>query len=220
MATKAKTVKVDRASIISKYMEFVLLEGEPKSEFAFCKHNDITEAEFYSFFGSFDTLKKEIWVEFYNNVEGVLLKNKDYENYSSREKLLSFYFTFFELLTANRSYVLWTLKNNANDNKLENLKQLATLRKKVVEFGKILVESDNEDKKLKVLKKPVSVISEAVWIQFLLLLKFWLNDGSAGFEKTDVAIEKSVNTVFDVLDNTPLNSIIDLGKFLWKENKA
>ena len=36
-------------------------------------------------------------------------------------------------------------------------------------------------------------------------------------EKTDVLIEKSVNTVVSLLDTKPLESLIDLGKFLWKE---
>ena len=32
-----------------------------------------------------------------------------------------------------------------------------------------------------------------------------------------MAIEKSVQTVFELFDNTQLDSIIDFGKFLWKE---
>ncbi|MFN4199515.1 MAG: TetR/AcrR family transcriptional regulator, partial [Flavobacterium sp.] len=40
---------------------------------------------------------------------------------------------------------------------------------------------------------------------------------SKGFEKTDVLIEKSVKAAFDVMDTTPLESIFDLGKFIWKE---
>ena len=32
-----------------------------------------------------------------------------------------------------------------------------------------------------------------------------------------MAIEKSVNTIFDVFDNTPLEKVVDLGKFLYKE---
>lgn len=36
-------------------------------------------------------------------------------------------------------------------------------------------------------------------------------------KKTDVAIEKSINTVFDVFDHTPLENVIDFGKFLAKE---
>jgi len=51
-------------------------------------------------------------------------------------------------------------------------------------------------------------------------MKFWMDDDSAGFEKTDMAIEKSVNTIFDVFDNTPLDAVLDFGKFLWKERMA
>ena len=67
-------------------------------------------------------------------------------------------------------------------------------------------------------KHPEALFSEGAWVQLLFLLKFWMEDKSAGFEKTDMAIEKSVHTVFELFDNTPLDSIIDFGKFLWKEN--
>ena len=40
---------------------------------------------------------------------------------------------------------------------------------------------------------------------------------AASFEKTDVFIEKSVNTSFDVLDVAPIKSLIDFGKFIFKE---
>lgn len=51
-------------------------------------------------------------------------------------------------------------------------------------------------------------------------MNFWKSDDSAAFEKTDVAVEKSVNTIFDVFDNTPLENILDFGKFLYKEKFA
>ena len=218
MAAKAVKKEVSRSTIVVDFMEYVLENDFPKNVYAFSKACEFSEAEFYNFFGSIDGIKKAIWVDLFNHVEELLFKNEEYSNYASREKLLSFYFTFFELLTANRSYVLFALKEGKN--KLESLKQLSDLRKNVVEFGKALVEADNENQNLKFLKKPVSIVSEATWLQFLFLLKFWMNDDSQGFEKTDVAIEKSVNTVFDVLDNTPLDSIIDFGKFLWKEKMA
>ena len=47
-----------------------------------------------------------------------------------------------------------------------------------------------------------------------------MEDSSPRFEKTDMAIEKSVNTIFDLFDNTPLDSIVDFGKFLYKETFA
>ncbi len=60
-------------------------------------------------------------------------------------------------------------------------------------------------------------LKESSWTQFLVTLKFWMEDSSAGFEKTDMFIEKSVNTGFDLLDVKPLKSVIDFGKFLFKE---
>jgi hypothetical protein len=63
------------------------------------------------------------------------------------------------------------------------------------------------------------VFSEGSWIQFLLILKFWMDDTSKSFEKTDIVIEKSVNTAVDIFNTKPLESLLDLGKFLWKENK-
>jgi len=48
-------------------------------------------------------------------------------------------------------------------------------------------------------------------------MKFWLDDTSEAFEKTDIFIEKSLNTSFELLNTKSLNNIIDLAKFLYKE---
>ena len=122
------------------------------------------------------------------------------------------------MLTANRSYVLMVLSKY--EMPLKNLEQLKQLRQDVKEFAKGLISDANEGKKIKALQKNEMVFSEATWVQLLFLMKFWKEDNSSGFEKTDMAIEKSVNTVFDVFDNTPLESIIDLGKFLWQNKPA
>ncbi|WP_181876066.1 hypothetical protein [Chryseobacterium carnipullorum] len=36
-------------------------------------------------------------------------------------------------------------------------------------------------------------------------------------KKTDLFIEKTVDTGFELIDNEPLRKMVDLGKFLWKE---
>ena len=60
-------------------------------------------------------------------------------------------------------------------------------------------------------------LKESAWFQLLVTMKFWLDDTSSSFEKTDIFIEKSVKASFDLIDTTPLKSIIDFGKFLFKE---
>ncbi len=58
---------------------------------------------------------------------------------------------------------------------------------------------------------------EALWLHFLSIIEFWKKDESPSFEKTDLFIEKTIDTGFEFLNNEPLKKIIDLGKFLWKE---
>ncbi len=213
-ATTKKTISRD--IIISAYMEYVLEnERTPKSVYKFCKDHKMTEAEFYSFFGSFEGLQQEIWTSFFDHSMQLAHKNKAYEQFSNQEKMLTFFYTFFELLTANRSYVLFALKQHQD--MMKNLSQLKSLRAHVKEFAGELIEDANDEKQIKILKQPVSVFSEGAWLQTLFILKYWMEDNSANFEKTDVVIEKSVRAIFDVFETTPLESVLDFGKFLWKE---
>ena len=219
MATKAKTKKITDDTIIEMYMDYVLEhEAVPKSIYKFCKLNKIEETDFYGFFGSVEGIQKTIWRKFYTNTEHLLQKNEEYENFSNKDKMLTFFYTFFELLTLNRSYVLFALGEHKS--MLKNLEQLKGLRKHIKAYATDLIEDGNADKNLKITKHNPKLFSEGAWLQFLFVLKFWMDDSSRGFEKTDMAIEKSINTIFDVFDNTPLENIIDFGKFLYKENFA
>jgi hypothetical protein len=51
------------------------------------------------------------------------------------------------------------------------------------------------------------------------ILLFWKEDDSAGFEKTDAAVEKSVNLAFDLIGKGAVDSAIDFAKFLY-QNKS
>jgi len=216
-ATSKKTVNAGK--ITNAYMEWVLTkEKAPLSVFKFCKENNFSEGQFYEHFGSFEGLQMAIWNAFYE--ETIRLANQDegYEAYTNKEKMLTFFYTFFELLTINRSYVLFTLREHQH--MMKNLSQLKELRQNIKHFAAALIRESNEDKKLKILKQSVTVFSEGAWLQTLFLLKFWMDDNSPNFEHTDVAIEKSVRAIFDVFDTQHLESVLDFGKFLWKEKMA
>ena len=221
MATAKKTTNkkkmIDDNDIITLYMDQILLgEEEPKTVYAFCKKNNMEESDFYTFFGSFESLKQEIWNKFLENTISTLHNDESFASYSPKNKLLTLYFTLFEVLTLNRSYVLYALKDNKEG--LSNLMQLKQMRLFFKDFVKDNIATEElKSSKLSKITKPI--YSEGSWIQFLFILKFWLEDNSKGFEKTDIIIEKSVNTVVDLLDSKPLENIIDLGKFLWSERK-
>ncbi|AIG30279.1 heat-shock protein [Flavobacterium psychrophilum] len=213
---ESKKDMIDDNKIISLYMNDVLENNHnTKNVYVFCKNNAIEESDFYSFFGSLEAVKQSIWNKFFENTISTLEKDENYANYPDKNKLLSLYFTLFEILTLNRSYVVFSLLENKEG--IRNLKDFKEFRNHFKHFINNMIENNNSIVNDKIAKITKPVFSEGAWIQFLFILKFWLDDTSKSFEKTDIIIEKSVNTVVDLLDTKPLESLFDLGKFLWKE---
>ena len=214
MATKKKIIS--KEDIVSMYMNEVLEKGQkPKSVYHFAKENDFAEAEFYTFFGTLEGLEKEIFRLFLVNTIDLLHKNSEYQEYDMKNKMLSFYFTFFEVLTANRSYVLQSLKLDRNP--LKNLVQLTSLREAFKEYVSEILTDDYRLEQERFQKFQEKAIQESAWLQLMMTIKFWVDDESAAFEKTDIFIEKSVNASFELMNVAPMNHLIDFGKFLFKE---
>ena len=209
-------IKLSKDKLITMYMDFVLENNKtPESVYNFAKANHFDESQFYRFFGSFEALDSAVYESFFNNTTKTLKKSKEYKNYDAMNQLLSFYFTFFGNLTANRSYVSKSLQ--AEMTGLSKMKKLKPLRKKFLEFvDELDLGGFNlNNKQLDDIKD--RVVNESYWIQMLATLKFWIDDDSADFEKTDLFIEKSIAASFELANTKPLKSVIDFGKFLFKE---
>ncbi|WP_375236049.1 TetR family transcriptional regulator C-terminal domain-containing protein [Winogradskyella sp.] len=211
-----KKKSISQTDIIRFYMDYVLMnDHKPKSVYAFAKDNNFDESKFYEFFSSFEALEQSIFKVFFVNTYNALEKSEDYQNFDPQNKLLSFYFTFFENLTANRSYVVHALKGNKND--MKSLRVLSQLKKSfnnyIEHLGINLIDVQQDQLQ----KIQTRGLTESAWFQLLVTMKFWLDDTSTSFEKTDIFIEKSVRASFDLINIAPLKSIIDFGKFLFKE---
>ena len=213
MAKKKNSTSTD---LISYYMEYTLEHNAaPKSVYIFAKKYNFQEEIFYKYFGNFEALEQTIFKIFFDNTIILLEKSDDYKSYESRNKLLSFYYSFFELLTANRSYVVYALDDNKNN--LTKSKSLKVLKHSFTKYIESLNIPLLEIKQETLDKIQNTTLKETAWLQLSLTMKYWLKDTSPSFEKTDVFIEKSVNTSFDILNTKPIKSIIDLGKFLYKD---
>lgn len=213
----ARKKNITAEKIIDLYMSTLLLENEiPKTVYAFAHNNNFDESEFYKYFSSFEVLEKQIFSLFCENTIGMLMENEDYATYTPINKLLSFYYTFFEMLNANRSFVY--LKLAQNKNKLEALKLLSKLRVTFLKYIEAEIYKETIDLKNKTLNSiSKKGVNETAWAQLLFTIQFWIEDTSPNFEKTDIFIEKSVQASFDLKNIKPLESVIDFAKFLWKE---
>jgi len=200
-------------SIQKAYIDFVLTNGEqPKSVYVFAKKNKMAEEEFYRYFGSFDAIEQFIWADMAKRTLTEIKSQEVWAQYSSREKALSFFYAFFELLKGNRSFAVYSLKKQP---KGLTVPAIFTELKKVFEgFAEDILKEGIESGELSDRKFFSKKYKDALWVQFGFVLHFWINDNSAGFEKTDEAIEKGVNVTFDLFQRSPIDNLFEYGKFL------
>lgn len=215
-ASKEKPKKTPiRAQIKDAFINHLLTQGKiPPSVYVFANELGIGETDFYQEFGSFDALHKEIWNDFLLTTIQTLQQSKEYGDYTAREKLLSFYFTMMEVLKVNRSYVLFSYENNDKKELLPSF--LKKVRTTYLDFINVLIEEGLQTGEMK--KRPYisDRYAEALWLQFLFVIRFWVKDDSKNFEQSDALVEKTVKITFEILGESPLDSFIDLAKFLYQ----
>jgi hypothetical protein len=202
-------------SIQSAYIDYVLTEGhEPKSVYLFAKNNQMSEEEFYRFYGSFEALEQNIWSEFARKTINEIKGQEVWAQYSARERALSFFYSFFELLKGSRSFAIYSLKKQPRT--LSTPKVLDNMKVIFESFAEEILRDGLETGELTDRKFFTGKYKNALWMQLGFVLKFWVNDNSAGFEKTDEAIEKGINVTFDLFQRSPIDNLLDYGKFLAK----
>ncbi len=198
------------------YQHYVTHKGRrPKSIAKFCSKRNLTEKDFYAHYASFAQLEEDTWMHLLAQTLQTLASDETYSSYSVKEKLLSFYFTLFQEAQVQRSYFQF-VSGNLRDPKL--LKNNA-FREKMMAYFQDLTQEGVDSNEIQARWQLERQYPHAAWVQFLFLWNFWLQDQSAGFTDTDLAIEKSVRWVFDLTGPSGFDSGIDLVKFLFRQFK-
>ncbi|WP_339922153.1 TetR family transcriptional regulator C-terminal domain-containing protein [uncultured Cyclobacterium sp.] len=216
MTEKTKNQQTDDSKIIEGYINHILETGhEPASVFKFAKDLKMKEAVFYEHFTSFDAVKKAVWELIFENTLFTLESQEVYKTYTSREKLLGFLFTWIEELKERRSYLLAvygdvTIKDRSFPKELKGFKS------KFKDFANSIVNEGRATEEIAERPYLTDKYHEAIWLQVMFVFRFWLKDDSPGFEKTDAAIEKSVNLAFDLMGKSAVDSFVDFAKFLFQ----
>ena len=206
------------AKIKSAYIDFVLTHDEkPKSVYSFTKKLKVSEADFYNYYASFESIEKMIWVELLIEAIGEIQGQELWTQYSSREKMLSFFYSYVELLKGHRSFVRYSLKSHGK--KLSTPEVLSGVKPIFENFAEQIIEEGIESGELADRKFFAKRYKDALWIQYAFILNFWLDDDSQGFEKTDEAIEKGIQVTFDLFQRSPIDNLFEYGKFLSQNGK-
>lgn len=206
-----------RERLKEAYINYVLLNGaQPKSVFVFAKENDLAEEEFYRYFATFESIERVVWKDLFLTAVTEVKAQEVWLQYSSREKALSLFYSFFELLKSNRSFVAYSFK--AAPKVVGSPDVLRELKGEFEKFSAEILLEGIESGELMDRAFISKRYKDALWVQFGFVLNFWLKDSSAGFEKTDEAIEKGLNVTFDLFQRSPLDNLFEYGKFLAKNS--
>ncbi len=216
-AAVKKTTKTDKKKkILENYKQHVLEHGrEPVSVFKFSKSLNIKEADFYAHFASFGAIKSAVWETIFSDTVKVLEAQEVYREYNSREKMLAFFFTWIEELKKDRSYLLALYENKVD---LKNLmpREMQGFKRDFKDFVNGILDEGKEREEI--VKRPFisEKYDEALWLEVMFVFRYWIQDESVDFEKTDEAIEKSVNLAFDLMGKSALDTFVDFAKFLYQ----
>jgi len=215
--TVKKTTKKDHKKLIlESFKNHVLEHGDlPKSVFKFAKDLKMKEEEFYTYFTSFESIKSTVLVDIFDETIAQIAIQGVFEEYSAREKFLSFLFTWIEELKKNRSYLLSLYESKAKSYGTFP-KESAEFKEKFKAFANEIILEGKETEEIATRPVISDRYDEALWIQVGFVFRYWLDDRSPRFEKTDAAIEKSVNLGFDLMGKSALDSFLDFAKFMYQ----
>lgn len=215
------TEEKERAALQEKmrelYLAYVNEKGtKPWTSRHFLEDTDLDEVNFYTIYSGMKAMQTEIWEDFFDQTLATLQAETVYAEYSTYEKLLSFYFTLLEVLKPHRGYVQacfggWSARH------LMSKKYLSVFKEKFKAYIGQLVEEGKHTEEIASRMWLDQQYDKVLWYQLIFVMHFWAADDSDDFARTDAAIEKAVRLSFDLLAPNAADSLFDLGRFVLQQ---
>ena len=207
-----------KEQILSEYLSYLeTVKKSPRWVYQFIDATSIAKEDFYDHFDDINQLERQIWLIRLNSTIQILFDDPGYQDYTVREKLLAFYFTLFENLNEGSNAFVPMLNNSMlpriTPSPLKDFKPV------FLKFAHKLLEEGINSKEIEFRPLLTSYYADAIWLQYLFLLRFWKNDKSKGHLATDEAVERSTNLSFDLMGYTPIDATLGFIKFLYRNKK-
>ncbi len=209
MAAKTKETSLE-TRILELYKQLTV-EGKIKntSVYAFCKQLGISEADFYQHFASLDAIGRKIWGTYAEEVINALKSSESFSQYSAREKILAYFYTFFENAVKDRSFIERTYTSFSILRAYQ--RRFRAYMMEVIQEGVIADEIKSRHLE--------GLYLDVLWGVHWGLIRFWLNDDSEGFEETTKAIETYMRVPLELMGQNVLDSAFEAIKFTLSQLK-
>lgn len=196
--------------IIDAYRE-MLISGETEiNSFTISKKVGITEKEFFQFFTSPEDIARKIWSNLGDNVIEILNGSELHNSFSPRQKVLSYFFTFFETALNERTFI---------EKSYEKSDYLSVYKETFKSFmGDVIQEGVATDD----IKERLSLSNyypNVLWELHMKLLRFWMRDTSENFVETEKAVEVYSKVPLELMGPNLLDSVFETLKYGFEQIK-
>lgn len=191
-------------TLIQAYRDLVNTDTYPINAYTVAQKAGISEQEFYAHFASADAIGSHIWTQLAHEVSEALHSSAQYREYPARQKVLSYFFTFFEVAVKERTFIDQTL----GDDRIMKAYKTAfkELMQQIVEEG--LATDDIKDRLYQSRNYPI-----VMWELHMKLVRFWLRDESEGFAETEKAVENYSKLPLEMMGPNLVDSMVDTVKY-------
>jgi hypothetical protein len=157
------------------------------------------------------------WSAVFDKSIEICQEDENYLNYSARERMLAFVFTFLQTIGGDEQKFSGLLKQQRIP--FLNNNQLAELKHAFNNYTDALVFEGTNSGEIQARPFIANYYKQVLWNAFLSILYFWANDKSDHKENTDVMVEKTIHFTFDLLAPNAIDSGMDLVQHFLKLRK-
>ena len=190
--------------IIEAYKEMLITGQGEINSYTIAKKVGISEKEFFQSFTSAEDVARKIWSNLSDKIVDSLNNSELFASYPPRQKILSYYFTFFDMALDERSFIERTA---------EMPKVLRSYKDKFKQFVADVIQEGIAVEDIKERLTLSNYYPEALWQLHTKLLRFWLRDNSEGFVDTEKAIEVYAKVPLELMRPNLLDSFYETLKF-------
>lgn len=190
--------------IINAYKEMLISKEAEINSFTIAKKVDITEREFFQYFSSADDIGRKIWSNLGEAVTDELNSSELFREYSPRQKVLFYFFTFFEVALNERTFIERTLSQSH---------LLSAYKEHFKHFMADIIQEGIAKEDIKERLSLSNYYPNMLWELHLQLIRFWLRDVSENFVETEKAIEIYCKVPLEVMGQNIFDHLFETLKF-------
>ena len=202
----------NREKFLVAFRDHIARHGQPPaSVLVLCEPLGLGERDFYTEFGSIESLESAFWEDLFTKTLAAVQSGAEWEGFGARQRMLAFLYAFLEKSLDVRTVLLFRFRNLSP---MTNPEWLRGMERRFKEWASELVSTGSSSGEIAERGRLAGLYPAALYLLLRSVIDFHVKDTSARYERSDAFVEKSVNLAFDLMRTQAIDSAFDLLRFL------